>query len=286
MKNSIMYKIYCFLTLILLNILSVSIQAQETSNMNFPKLIEHPKRLPAKENVWVFIMAGQSNMAGRGQVEPNDTISNQRILSINSIGELILAKEPLSLYEPKLKRLDCGVSFGRELLKHIPDSISILIVPTAVGGSAIDQWLGDSLHRGVKLMSNFKEKILIANKYGQIKGLLWHQGESDAKELLVNTYSTKLKKLFKSFRKITNEKRLPILSAQIGTFGSEKIFQNSINQNIVKNAKKDKHTYIIRNDDFTDIGDKLHFDSKSQRIMGERFAQKYIEIKKPCYILK
>jgi hypothetical protein len=26
-----------------------------------------------KENVWVFIMAGQSNMAGRGIVEPEKT---------------------------------------------------------------------------------------------------------------------------------------------------------------------------------------------------------------------
>jgi hypothetical protein len=279
MNNIIRPFTYCFLTFILLSTLLVSLQAQQSSNMNFPKFIEQQQKLPKKENVWVFIMAGQSNMAGRAQVEPSDTISNQRILSINSKGELILAKEPLSFYEPKMKGLDCGVSFGRELFKHIPDSISILLVPTAVGGSGIDQWICDSLHRGVRLMSNFKEKVQISHKYGHIKGLLWHQGESDAKESLVYNYSKKLKKIFKIFREITKEKNLPILTAQIGTFGLDKILQNNINQAIVVNSKKDKHTYIIRNDDFADNGDKLHFDSKSQRIMGERFAKKYIEIK-------
>jgi len=40
--------------------------------------------VPAKKKVWVFVMAGQSNMAGRGQVEPEDTVANERILAINN----------------------------------------------------------------------------------------------------------------------------------------------------------------------------------------------------------
>ena len=43
-----------------------------------------------KENVWVFIMAGQSNMAGRGIVEPEDTVSDKRIFSINKDGQIII----------------------------------------------------------------------------------------------------------------------------------------------------------------------------------------------------
>ncbi|MEQ8808135.1 MAG: sialate O-acetylesterase, partial [Imperialibacter sp.] len=33
-----------------------------------------------KPQTWVFVMAGQSNMAGRGIVEPQDTVTNPRIL--------------------------------------------------------------------------------------------------------------------------------------------------------------------------------------------------------------
>jgi len=273
-------KIKYISTLLLICIFSVTLCAQEASVTNFPVRSAYPKKIPAKKNVWVFIMAGQSNMAGRGVVEPIDTISNPRILSINSNGELILAKEPLNLYEPTMKGLDCGVSFGNELLKHIPDSVSILIIPTAVGGSSIDQWIRDSLHRNVNLLSNFRQKVAIAKNFGEIKGLLWHQGESDAKEMLVDTYSKKLKGLFVSFRKIINDKKLPIFTGEIGTFASDDTFENAINKVIVKNAEKDKYTFLIQTRDFTDKGDKLHFDSRSQRIMGDRFAQKYLEINK------
>ena len=266
------------ITLLLIFILSFSVFGQETSVANFPKQTEYPKNIPAKNNVWVFIMAGQSNMAGRSLVEPMDTIANQRILSINTNGEIILAKEPLNLYEPQMKGLDCGVSFASELLKNCPDSVSILLIPTAVGGSSIDQWVGDSLHRNVNLLSNFRQKVELAKKYGEIKGLLWHQGESDAKQMLVGSYAKKLKDLFSSFRKTINNKKLPILTGEIGTFTPISTFQNAINKVIVCNAKKDKYTFLIPTHDLTDRGDKLHFDSKSQRIMGERFAQKYIEI--------
>jgi len=74
-------------------------------------------------------------MAGRGKVEPIDTIPDSRILTINQESELIFAKEPLHFYEHSIRGLDFGLSFGKELLKHIPDSISVLIIPTRVGGS-------------------------------------------------------------------------------------------------------------------------------------------------------
>lgn len=117
---------------------------QEERVKYFPKHADFPKKLPKKNTVWIFLMAGQSNMAGRGMVEPQDTLSHPRILTINRNNEVILAKEPLHFYEPNLTGLDCGVSFARELIKH-QNTITILLVPVAVGGSSTQQWLGDSL---------------------------------------------------------------------------------------------------------------------------------------------
>src|SRR5690606_26716103 len=119
-------------------------------------------------------------MAGRGAVEQQDTVSNNRVLTINKDGQIILAKEPLHFYEPGREGLDCGLSFGTYLVDHLPDSISVMIIPTAVGGSSINKWISDSPHRGVKMLSNFKLKVQLASQYGEIKGVLWHQGESDA----------------------------------------------------------------------------------------------------------
>ena len=129
--------------LLFLLLLGLSTTQKDPRTEFFPKLEEKPEAIPAKENLWVFILAGQSNMAGRGKIEPMDTIPDPRILTINKTGEVILAKEPLHFYEPTLTGLDCGLSFGKELLKYIPDSVSILLIPTAVGGSAIQQWISD-----------------------------------------------------------------------------------------------------------------------------------------------
>ena len=132
------------------------------------------------ENIWIFMMAGQSNMAGRGAIEPQDTVTNNRIITIDSDNNWVIARQPLHFYEPGLKGLDCGMSFALELLNHIPDSITIALVPCAVGGSSVFQWLNDEQHRGENLLSNFREKVQLAQNKGVIKGVLWHQGESNA----------------------------------------------------------------------------------------------------------
>src|SRR5690606_26672253 len=145
------------------------------------------------------------------KVEPSDTIPDPRILSINKNGELILAKEPLHFYEPRMGGLDCGLSFAKALLPAVPDSVSLLILPTAVGGSAIGQWIHDETFRDVPLLSNFKEKAAIGKQYGTIKGILWHQGENDAiKPETIAVHQQQLKKLFKIFRKEVGNRKLPV----------------------------------------------------------------------------
>lgn len=53
------------------------------------------------------------------------------------------------------------------------------LVPCAIGGSSIEQSLGDSTYRGITLYSNFLHKAIAAAQHGTIKGLLWHQGETN-----------------------------------------------------------------------------------------------------------
>ena len=244
----------------------------------FPKQTEMMTGKIDKQNVWVFILAGQSNMAGRGIVEPQDTVANKRILSINKNGQLIKAKEPLHFYEPNLAGLDCGYSFGKAMIKNIADSISILLIPTAVGGSSISQWLGDSLFRNVKLLSNFINKVEIGKQYGTIKGILWHQGESDANEKSIPFYHERLSKLFTKFRFAVGNVNLPVLSGELGYFSKDKVHFNLINKAIHSYLLQDLNAAVISAAGLKDKGDSLHFNSKGQRIMGKRFADAYLQI--------
>ena len=231
-----------------------------------------------KENVWVFIMAGQSNMAGRGIVEPEDTVSDKRIFSINKDGQIIIAKEPLHFYEPERTGLDCGLSFAKTLISKIPDSISVLIIPTAVGGSSISQWLGDSVFRNVKLFSNFLSKIEIGKQNGIIKGILWHQGESDANEKNIPLHKERLHLLFSKFRTEIGNNELPVLLGELGPFSNNPADFNLINKAIHDYAAEDKNSRVISTKDLKDKGDHLHFDSEGQRTMGKRFANAYLSM--------
>ncbi len=242
---------------------------------NFPIMEQAIILNSNKEKVWVFIMAGQSNMAGRGLVEPKDTLVNERILTINKNGKIIAAKEPLHFYEPELAGLDCGISFAQSLLSYIPADIQIIMVPTAVGGSAISQWLNDAVHRKVKLYSNFEEQIRLAENVGVVKAVLWHQGESDANPKDIPLYQERLRILLNKFRETTNKPDMPVLLGQLGLFNKNQEFFERINAELIAYSATDKRSAVISSRGLHHKGDSLHFNSRGQRLMGQRFAKEY-----------
>nr|WP_321356367.1 sialate O-acetylesterase [uncultured Draconibacterium sp.] len=249
----------------------------------FPKKTEYPGVMPVADNFWIFIMAGQSNMAGRGIVEPEDTISNPRILTINLNNEWVVAKEPLHLYQPKLTGLDGGVSFARELLKYVPDSVTIGLVPCAVGGSPIQAWAGDSVFNDVQLLSNFKEKAGMAMRYGEVKGVLWHQGESDAFPGKIQVYKLKLEYVLTIMREFLGDNSLPIIIGELGAFTNPKERQdnwNKINEIIRQVSENMNDCYIVPTHDLTCNPDSVHFNNVSQRMLGKRYAEKFISVQK------
>ncbi|TQO36667.1 protein of unknown function (DUF303) [Arenibacter algicola] len=266
------------LTIVLFSMLSLS-YGQDTNERTqfFPKVELSVENVPNKENLWVFILAGQSNMAGRGLVEPQDTVPNNRVYTLNKQGNIIFAKEPLHFYEPTMAGLDSGLSFGKALIKHIPDSISVLLIPTAVGGSSISQWLNDSIHREVKLFSNFKQKAELGMRFGTVKGILWHQGESDAKTKEAPLYQIKLSELFYQFRKIIGNQETTVIVGQLGSYSTNPLW-SKINDHIKYYVSTDPYSGMINTQDLKDKGDKVHFNSEAQRLMGERFANEFIKI--------
>jgi Carbohydrate esterase, sialic acid-specific acetylesterase len=183
----------------------------------------------------------------------------------------------LHWYEPTLTGLDCGYSFGKTIIKNVPADVSVLIIPTAIGGSSISQWLGDSLYRNVKLYSNFLSKIEIAKQFGVIKGILWHQGESDANEKNIPYYKERLRVLFAKFRSAAGNNNLPVLIGELGSFSKNKQQFSLINNSIHDYSSEDKNTAVISTSDLKDKGDSLHFNSKGQRMMGRRFAEAYLK---------
>jgi hypothetical protein len=146
-----------------------------------------------------------------------------------------------------------------------------------VGGSSISQWLEDDTHRNVALYSNFTEKVIIGKKYGTIKGILWHQGESDAANATsISLYMERLSLLTNKFRKTVGDENLPILFGELGSFSKNNENWQTINKQIARYVATDAHTALVKTHDLKHKGDTVHFSSKGQRSMGERFAKEYL----------
>ena len=56
--------------------------------------------LPPREKFHLFLLVGQSNMAGRGTLEKQDTTPHPRVLMLNKAGEWAPAVDPLHFDKP------------------------------------------------------------------------------------------------------------------------------------------------------------------------------------------
>ena len=55
----------------------------------------------------IFVLAGQSNMSGRGEVEEIDRTPHPRVYALNAQDEWVLAVEPLHFDKPR--RAECVI---------------------------------------------------------------------------------------------------------------------------------------------------------------------------------
>src|SRR5215213_2021604 len=163
----------------------------------------------------------------------------------------------------------------KRAIKKLGDKITIGLVPCAIGGSSIEQWLDNATYRGVTLYSNFLEKTKTAAQYGTIKGLLWHQGESNTGEKSRVNYKQKLETFFAKVRNDLQQPGLPIYMGTLGSYLTKYSFPytEEINKDIKEVAETGKNIYLVKTSDFTHLKDTIHFDSPSQRLMGKRFAK-------------
>ena len=94
--------------------------------------------LPAKDKFHLFLLAGQSNMAGRGVVEAQDQVVNPRVLMLSKEGKWVPAVDPMHFDKPAAG-VGLGKTFGQIIAEANP-GVTIGLIPCAVGGSPVDTW--------------------------------------------------------------------------------------------------------------------------------------------------
>ncbi|HAA16868.1 MAG TPA: hypothetical protein DCE41_36210 [Cytophagales bacterium] len=227
----------------------------------------------AEPKTWVFILAGQSNMAGRAEIEEEDLETNPRILSMRRSGKIGLAQNPLHNYEPGKNALGPGLPFAKALLEHLPPEDTILLVPTAIGGTTVNMWLNDVEHKNYSLLTNFSDKVKLAQERGSIQGILWYQGESDALQENFDSYEIEFPMLIEQFRELCGRENLPILTGDLPLFTTSPTQFNRLNDLMNATVQRDAFLYGVDSEGLTHIGDFFHIDSEGQRLLGSKYAE-------------
>ncbi len=247
---------------------------------------EQPLKLPSKEKFHLYLLVGQSNMAGRGVMDAQDKTPDPRVLMLNKAGEWVSAVDPLHF-----DKTAAGTGLGKTFALRIADAnpgVTIGLIPCAVGGSPMDSWKPGVFYAPTKShpWDDTSKRSKLALKSGVLKGILWHQGESDSKEPLASAYEEKLHDLIKRLRKELEAPEVPFIAGQMGKF-TEVPWDDAhrkVDQAHQDIAKKIPFTAYVSAEGLKHKGDKVHFDAASYREFGKRYATAYLkltELKKP-----
>ena len=221
----------------------------------------------APENLHLYLLIGESNMAGQADIPQDAGGIIDRCYLLNDKNEWEPARNPLNRYSSvakgdALQKLGPGYGFARRILEQNKD-ISIGLIVNARDDTKIDEWLGKS-----EWYLGTRRRVKAAMQHGTLKGVLWQQGESDSKS--ADGYLNKLQSLVGNLRADFNDGSLPFIAGQIHG-------DPAINAQIAK-LPETAHATAFVTAEGLNTTDGLHFDTKSQGILGERYAEQMIRL--------
>ena len=221
-------------------------------------------------NFHLYLLVGQSNMAGRGKVDSTSKIIDSAILTLDNNGAWSYAIDPIH-FDKSSAGVGPGISFAHTMLSKEPDpNIRIGLIPCAVGGTSIDRWFTGEQDPVTKAFpyDDAIRRAKIAMKSGILKGILWHQGEADNSEARAAEYQDKLVNLVRNFRGDLSGD-FPFVVGEIGYFKPQRPINGILNQapNYIPNSA------VVTADGLKDKGDGTHFDTPSARLLGKRYAE-------------
>jgi acetyl esterase/lipase len=235
---------------------------------------------PSRDKFHLYLLAGQSNMAGRGAVEEQDRTPHPRVFTLNADGQWVQATEPLHFDKPKVAGVGPGLAFARVMAEASPD-VTIGLIPCAVGGTPISSWQPGKTDPATKTTpyDTAIARAKRARQDGTLKGLLWHQGESDATEQLAPKYGNILEFTLSRFRDDLGVDDLPIVVGELAPFKlKDDPHAQRVNTELKYCPARLAYCASVSADGLTHKGDNLHLDSASARGLGKRYATAMLEL--------
>ena len=155
-------------------------------------------------NFYIYLCFGQSNMEGGGRIDEEDRTVDKRFQVLADFDVPSRGWKKGNWYDaiPPLTRRTRGISlldsFGRTMAARLPEKIRVGVVKVGVSGTKIELWDKDQYQSYLASADAWKVNIAkeyggdpysylvelarIAQQAGVIKGILLHQGESNAED--------------------------------------------------------------------------------------------------------
>ncbi|XP_022725882.1 probable carbohydrate esterase At4g34215 [Durio zibethinus] len=227
----------------------------------------------------IFILSGQSNMAGRGGVSkhhhwdgvvPLDCQPHPSILRLSSKLKWEQAREPLH-YDIDTRKI-CGVGPGMSFANAVREQLGsdcVGLVPCAVGGTAIKEWArGQHLYES--MLKRTKESL---KSKGEIKAVLWYQGESDtSSQHDAEAYKGNMERLIHNVREDLGLPSLPVIQVAIASGDGrymEKVREAQMGINLPNVVCVDAKGLTLKED-------HLHLTTEAQAKLGHMLADAFL----------
>ena len=230
----------------------------------------------------VYILAGQSNMAGVKAITNKEKLPAE----LQKTNEDLLFVE---FWNSEFKPLDFKtrigpeLGFGTAMVEATGGKIGI--IKLATGGTSIKQhWNPDpdayNKEKGVGVLYQrllkYVKGVKAKNPNIEIVGMVWMQGEADSRfhAKTIDDYKVRLENLIKGYREAWDLPDMPFVCGRV----------NPPNWKYQTQVRTAQETISLKNyawidcDGFELGGDKLHFTIDGQVAMGKSFAQAMLKL--------
>jgi hypothetical protein len=227
-------------------------------------------------NLQVFLLIGQSNMAGRGAVEEQDKLPIPRVFALNKEMSWVPAVDPVHFDKPAIAGVGLARSFAKILAAADPH-VSLGLVPAAVGGTSLDEWKPEG-----ELYKDAVRRAKFAMRAGKLRGILWHQGEADSgKQEKATSYDERFVAMIGALRIDLNAPDVPVVVGELGEYlytrpNTPDAFVRTVNEQLALIPLRVPHAGFVSSAGLTSNPDHLHFDARSQREFGRRYALAFL----------
>jgi hypothetical protein len=239
----------------------------------------------SSDEMQIFLLFGQSNMEGTPQPEAEDLVEDSRVqvLAYTNCGE----RKYNEWYTARPPLHSCGLGvgpgdhFGKAMAEAWPND-TIGLVPAAIAGVDIDFF-----RKGVvsKRRGEFRippdnarsgayemlvEKAKLAQQSGTIRGILFHQGESDTGN---GEWPGKVAEVVRDLRAdLALGVDVPFVAGEVLHSGC----CASHNPLVGRLPKEVPNAHVVSAEGLQGM-DSAHFDLAGQRELGRRYAKAVLE---------